>query len=166
MDIKTLLLTLFISIVGAFATSYFAYRFYSPRLQADLQKEFKSRFNERKWDAYTKFANILYQLLESIRKGDTDKKMPKYISQMNEFLSLLWVVGSDEVVNSVSEWLRYSRMQSDVDEKGAEGLVRLINIVIEMRKDLGNKESNLSPKDLLSTFVVDIDEYLIKEKEL
>ena len=160
MDAATIFTSLLISIAGAFATSYFAYRFYSPKLKAELQKEYKSRFNERKWEAYTEFANIIYQVLDNNNEEDFEEDLPTYTSQLHEFLSKLWIVGSDEVVNSVNEWLRYSRKHSYDEQKTGESLVRLINIVIEMRKDLGYKESQIRPKDLLTTFITDVDDHL------
>lgn len=158
---EELLAALFISILAAFATSYFAYRFYGPKVRADLQKEFESRFNERKWEAYTKFSGIMYQIFEGSKTGRLDRQMPKYHRQLREFLSHLWLVGSDEVVEAFNEWLRYGRREGqEEDSTTGEGLVKLISIMIEMRKDLGYKSSQISPKDLLATFITDIDEYL------
>jgi len=125
-----------------------------------LQKEFESRFNERKWEIFTQFANILYQVIEGTRSDKTGRQMPKIIKRMNEFISQLWIVGSDEVVDAVAEWLRYSRQPEEEKDNTFESLAKLTSILIEMRKDLGYESSKIGPKELLATFIVDIDEYI------
>ncbi len=75
-------LPLTISVIGAFTTAYFSYRYYKPRLRADLQKEFESRFNERKWEAYQQFADILYEVLDSTGTKKFDNELPKVIRRL------------------------------------------------------------------------------------
>ena len=151
---------LLVSILGAFATSYFAFRFYAPRVKADLQKEFESRFNERKWETYIDFVDIMYEALESVKAGRIDRDMKKIVRKLNAFVTRLLIVGSDEVVEALSEWMRYSRGAGEEELSSTpEGLVKLMAIVIKMRKDLGYESSKVRPKDLLATFVTDIDEH-------
>lgn len=158
-----IVLPLFVSIIGAFTASYFSYRYYKPRLREELQKEFDSRFNEQKWATYQQFADILYEVLDKSSSKRLDNDMPKVIQRLRKFLSQLWIVGSDEVVKAVSEWFIYSNQQvKEEGNAGAEGLVKLMNIIIVMRKDLGYSSSELSPVDLLRTFINDLDKHIVK----
>lgn len=155
-----ILIPLFVSIIGAFAASYFSFRYYAPRLRAELQKEYEIRFNERKWAAYEQFSDILYDVLDEVGTSKHDKKMPKVIKRLRKFLSQLWIVGSDDVVKAVSDWFMYSNRVADEEDTSAEGLFKLMTILIEMRKDLGYSGSEIEPVDLLRTFVTDIDDHI------
>ncbi len=83
-----------VSIVGAFATSFISYRYYKPKLRAELQNEFESRFNSQKWDAYQEFATVIYEVLDKSGSKQFERELPKLISKLRKFLSKLWIVGS------------------------------------------------------------------------
>jgi len=71
-------------------------------------------------------------------------------------------VGSDDVVQAVSEWFIFSRQ--DHSETDPEGLIKLMDIIVMMRKDLGYSTSQIGPVDLLRTFINDLDEILATKK--
>ena len=48
-----------LSVVAIWATS----RFYHYKMEAELEKEFKSSFIERKWETYTDFAELVEKLI-------------------------------------------------------------------------------------------------------
>ena len=154
-----------LSVIGAFTASYFSYRYYKPRLRAELQNEFESRFNERKWVAYQQFADILYEMLDKSGTKKFENELPKVIQRMRKFLSQLWVVGSDDVMKAVSDWFVYSNREKQANDSTSEGLIKLMNILIMMRKDLGYSTSQIGPTDLLRTFITDLDEILLKESK-
>jgi hypothetical protein len=63
-------------------------------------------------------------------------------------------------VDAVVDWQRFGRKADpQAHDDTIEGLVILVQILIEMRKDLGYTESKLRPQDILATFVTDIDKY-------
>jgi hypothetical protein len=158
MNIENVILPLIVSIVGAFTASYFSYRYYRPRLRADLQKEFESRFNQRKWEIYQEFANILYEVLDKSATKRFESELPKVIKKLRKFLSQLWIIGSDDVVEAVSDWFIYSNREKQSEDSPVEGLEKLMTIIIEMRKDLGYSSSQIGPRDLLRTFITDLEE--------
>ena len=45
-------------------------------------------------------------------------------------------------------------------KSGISVLIALANILIAMRRDLGDVSADLSPRDILRTFINDIDEYV------
>lgn len=159
-----IIVPLIVSVIGAFTASYFSYRYYKPRLRAGLQKEFESRFNERKWEAYTQFSDILYEILDTSGTKKFNNELPKSIRRLRKFLSQLWVVGSDDVMRAVSDWFVYSNHLEDVKENTAEGLVKLMNILIMMRKDPGYSTSQVGPVDLLRTFITDLDKHFPQDR--
>jgi|GEM_PF-2494031 len=157
--ISALLISSLLSIILALATAFFTSRFYAHQMRAELQKEYESRFNERKWEVYTGFADIVRQVIRSGKSERLRRDLPKLIDQLLQFTSGLWIVGSDEVVEAFTEWQRYSRSVEQKEINSLEPLEKLTTILIEMRKDLGYKSSKISPKDLLATFITDIDKY-------
>lgn len=159
--ISALLISSLPSIILALATAFFTSRFYAHQMRAELQKEFESRFNERKWEVYTGFADIVREVIRSGKSDRLQRDLPKLIDKLLQFTSGLWIVGSDEVVEAFTEWQRYSRSVEGKETNPLEGLAKLTDILIEMRKDLGYKSSKIRSEDLLATFITDVDKYLL-----
>jgi hypothetical protein len=156
-DIATTILT---SVVTSLVTALLAYVGYGRKMKADLQREYASRFNERKWEAYTGFADMLRQLFESTAKGKSDRVIPKITGRLYEFASELWIAGSDEVFDAFNRWLRECRAPGEREPGSTESLVSLAHVIVEMRKDLGYASTTITPKDLLTPFVTDIHKHL------
>jgi len=150
------------AIGAAAATAWFTARFYYLRASAELQAEFQSRFNERKWQAYTDFADTVRELLEDVRRPAGKRKdiNKHFLPRLYKFTAALWLVGSDEVIRAVGDWRETSNKAADDASAGPEGIVALVNILIAMRRDLGNLESKIEPRDILVTFINDPDTFL------
>lgn len=134
------------------------------QFQADLQKEYSSRFNERKWETYEHFADIIRRLMESIRNKRLQKKQPEIMEELHSFTGKLWIVGGDNVIEAFNDW-RKSAPSEDADTSDKmQLLVKLMQIVIEMRKDLGYESSIITPEDLLRTFINDFDKAMAQLK--
>lgn len=148
-------------VIVAWATAFFTSRYYANQAKADLQKEFESRFNERKWETYTGFTDTVRRLFESSKADRLSNEEPELIHELYQFTGKLWLVGSDEVVRAFVEFQRYNCTPESQGRKAIEVLGRLASVWIEMRKDLGYKSSSIEPKDLLGTFVTDIENHVL-----
>ena len=73
----------------------------------------------------------------------------KHTATLLAFTSELWLAGSDDVVRAVKAWKQ--------TKDPAESMMKVIGILIVMRKDLGYTETEIDPRDLLGTFVNDLD---------
>ena len=153
------LTALIVGVLVAFATSYFTSRFYVHQATTDLQKDFERRFNDHRWSAYTEFSNIVMEFMQSTNNGSHQKQQSKFVRDLQRFIGRLWLAGSDEVVRAVLKW---RRIPTDRPKSGAgtEILVALAEILIAMRRDLGYVETAVSAKDILGTFITDIDKYI------
>jgi hypothetical protein len=147
--------TILTGVLVALATAFFTSRFYVHQATTDLRHEYQRRFNEKKWNVYTGFASTVRDVLVSTKAGRLDRDQPKQIARLYDFISELWLVGSDNVVRAVLIW----RQTSDPKDV----LVKLADILIEMRKDLGDTGTKIEPRDLLGTFVNDIDSVFPKQ---
>jgi hypothetical protein len=127
------------------------------QFQADLQKEFSSRFNERKWETYEHFANIIRRLMENVSNKHLKQNQSKIIQELYGFTGNLWIIGGDNVIRAFNDWRRSAPSEdADIGQK-MQMLILLMQIVIEMRKDLGYESSAILPEDLLRTFINDFD---------
>jgi hypothetical protein len=153
--------TIATGVIVALATAFFTSRFYVHQATVDLQREFDRRFNDRRWDIYTEFSKLLIDLLQASTDDRVQKQMPKFIQRMREFIGRLWLVGSDDVVKAVLRWRRYTQSVEDGSaEANTQAIVELLNILVAMRRDLGERDTELSARDILATFVNDVDSYV------
>lgn len=152
--------TILSGIVIAVFTAYFTSRFYVHRAHADLQKEFESRLNSRKWEAYREFAELLRDIASGVNQGtNSAKQQTKWIQRFYKFLPEVWLVASDPVTNAFVQWRKTSLNAPD-DDASAQSLLDLFGILIEMRRDLGYDTTALTPELLLSTFINDVETLL------
>lgn len=155
-----LLITLVTGLGTAFATAFFTSRFYARQARADLEKEFESRFNERKWTAYQQFGTLLKDVLSSAKFGRTEKDKSRFLRSFYEFLPQVWLVASDDVVRAFLDWRRSAAAATERDVSH-EAIVELFDILVAMRRDLGYKETDLKPSELLGTFMDDVEHILV-----
>ena len=141
-------LSLVISLATALATAFIAYFFYWRQIKADLQKEYESRFNTKKWETYLGMNEIIQGIYdrEQTVEGDSDNLEDK-ISLLR---TQIFLIGSREVIAAFSVWnaqrKRYEASHDNTYEK-------LHVLIMEMRKDLGLQDSRFELKlmrDLLA----------------
>lgn len=69
-----------------------------------MQKEYSSRFNERKWETYEHFANIISRLMKNVGNKQLQQKQSKIIEELYDFTGKLWIVGGDNVIEAFNNW--------------------------------------------------------------
>lgn len=156
------LISSLIGILAAIVTAFVSSTFYFRQAKADLQKEYESRFNERKWETYTRFSGLVNSVFAAAKSGKLDKDMPKFTRELLDIAGQLWIVGSDRVINAYLEWQEHNRgvLKGELENRGLEGLLKLAKIVTEMRTDLGYQADKVSPLDLLGIYIHDIKDHL------
>jgi hypothetical protein len=162
MEIVAALVT---GVLVAFATAFFTSRFYVHRARADLEKEFQGRFNERRWDVYSQFAEILLDLIHSDRSQALDVQAAAVGERLRAFIGRVWLVGSDDVIRGIIAWRKSSQGQT-VMVRGTSGLVALANVLVAMRRDLGDTNTRMTGRDILSIIIEDIEKYVDEKGRL
>ena len=152
--------TIVVGVLLAVATAFFTSRFYVHQAKADLKKELEQKFNERRWQGYTDFSNTVLEVIQATQDERLGRQSPKIVRRMQEFIRRLWLIGSDKVVQAVLDWRRTSQETDEFGPTSADGLVALANILIAMRHDLGDTDTKLTARDILATFINDIDKYV------
>ncbi|NWG35673.1 MAG: hypothetical protein HXY42_14680 [Chloroflexi bacterium] len=135
-EITDMVVSLLPSLIPAAIGSYLAYHFSRRKGRDDLEIEFSSRFNDRKWEAYTEFAKFLHRYLG----GRRDESDDPFDDQLVPLASQILIAGSDEVVRSFRLWREAATVYGDGDNAARE---ELYSLVLEMRRDLGNRRTRL-----------------------
>lgn len=146
--IEQILLTMITTI----ATAIFAYFGFWRKAKAELQKEYESRFNEKKWTVYSKFVEMLATMDEIgsmvnsnlFRKIDDKAKFRELTHESDqkhmEIFNSILLIGSEDVVKKYLSWAKVGYNNPYYDEESVVLLVELINA---MREDLGRKKSDI-----------------------
>ena len=159
----TFLEQILLTIITAFVSSSLVYFGYGRKSKADLEKDYESRFNEKKWEVYIKFVNQLqermnicmYYLLSDGNSFPVEKKkeyQDKFISLSDDFndvmrgiQSEMLLISSKDVVEKYFVWKEkfHSTIRSYSEDEYAKFLIDLLNA---MREDLGKGKSKLDYK--------------------
>ena len=125
-----------------------------------ISKIFESRqvtkryLYEKKEIPYTDIIQMIYKLpLYANEKGIDEKEMINDMREMSKKISM-W--GSDAVIKKWHEFIKETRTDS------FQSLFKLEEVILEIRKDLGQKNSNLAKGDMLRFFVNDLDAHIGK----
>jgi hypothetical protein len=123
------------SFLVALFTSLLASWVYWRQAKADLDKLYKSRFNEQKWKAYLDFIKM-------------QSRAPNVMKpESAEIKAALLLVASDEVIRTYNEYVSLSFQEDKFEERHE----KVAQMIAAMRKDLGYS-SKISSRDLWTMF--------------
>ncbi len=146
------------SIVGgliAIVTAFFSSSFYAKQTKAELQTEFESRYNTKKWEVYTEFGSLANDVFASVKAKSTAKSMPVFSNKLLTIAGDLWIVGSSAVIQSYITWQVHNAQvaQGNRENLNNENLFLFAEIVIQMRRDLGYQSDQVTARDLLAVYI-------------
>jgi hypothetical protein len=126
--------------------------------RALIEKEHR----EQKIPIYMELLGFLFRFLMGEKTGRTpsEKEVLEFVELFNQKF-MVW--GSDSVLKSWVEYRKHFASGEPSDTKTA--MLLLEKLIREIRRDLGHKNRNLVPGDILSLFINDIDAVLNKPKE-
>ena len=115
---------------------------------------------EKREKPYSEFISMVYKLQTSQKNGKEKYTQTQMTDDISNFSKALTLWGSSRVIK---KWIKFREI---IQEKptSPENLFILEEIVFEIRKDMGQKRKGLKQGDLLSFFVNDIKDYLLKNK--
>lgn len=118
------------------------------KAKAELEHEFLSRFNTKKWEVYTEFLKYAPQIIGNELPDAQDSTDLTYV---NSLASQIVIAGSDKVVTAFRIWRETARAYGQGNELTR---VKFFSLIAEMRRDLGNKYTRLDMGDLLGALEV------------
>lgn len=126
-----------------------------------ISKIFESReatkryLYEKKEIPYTDIIQMIYKLPLYVNDKKADnREMINDIREMSKKISM-W--GSDTVIKKWHEFIKETRTNPD------RSMFKLEEVILEIRKDLGQRNRKLERGDMLRFFVNDLDDHMEKE---
>lgn len=138
-----LLSSLIIALVTAFLTSFFYWR----QAKADLQKEYESRFNTKKWETYLGMNEIIQGIYD--REQTVEGNAVNLEDKISLLRTQILLIGSKEVIAAFGAWQAQRVRYEDYHENTFE---KLHALVMEMRKDLGLQNSRFELEEMRGFF--------------
>ena len=109
------------------------------------------QLSDKKYDVYFKFISIYFDLFKSVKKGQP-LNMNKLTDKMIDIKKELTIYGSDEVIRKFFHW-------EETSSNNENSLIPITDIIIEMRKDMGNPKTKITTSDFLKSLVRDQEDY-------
>ena len=112
-------------------------------------------------DKGANYQKVLDPMIRSLAGAKNKMELDKAIKQVKSYeykkdAFQLMMFGSDDVVKAYNDFFQYLYKTSDnVDSR--EMLTLLGNVILQIRKDLGNSKTMLSEMDMLRFMITDID---------
>lgn len=123
------------------------------RHEKERREAVERQLSEHKYKAYITLLDIFFDMIKET-KEDKVINQNKIVNRMIDANKNLILYGSDEVVCTYQKWL-------DIARNGKVGLKQFGEIVISMRRDMGNWNTKITPKDVLQQFILDYDEEMV-----
>lgn len=137
----------------------FTARSYTNQTKAELQKEKDAAFNQKRWEVYSSFSDLIGNVITRGSNIKSEKSNESIGSDLFALTNDLWLVGSDGVIEAVAELFLYLRREEE-QKTVAEMFTYLYKILIEMRRDLGNTQTKIAPSHMFAPIITDIEAHL------
>lgn len=120
-------------------------------------KIMENQLSERKYKAYAEMVALFYGVLKDVKKQkNTNQNM--YVDKMIESKRDIFLYGSDIVIEKFNMWLCSSIEEND----GNIQMKYLLELVLEMRKDMRGGKTKITEKDILINLIQnrsEVDDY-------
>lgn len=114
------------------------------RHEKERRHQIEKQLSDRKYDVYIKLLTIFFDILKQVKKGQPTNAS-KLIDIMIDIKKELIIFGNDNVLFAFFKWEKESQTKSN--------LKALAELIIEVRKDMGNPKTSVSTKDFLKSLV-------------
>lgn len=145
-----ILITLITAVITSSVAGVVASRQYLNQKKADLEAEYSSRFNTKKWEVYTEFTSLVRDIVKPFVDPSTAWPDSLHIPQ-DQFLKIasqIVLIGSDDVVKAFHAWRETGLAHGQAHRETKK---KLFELIAEMRRDLGNNYTQLSMEALLGS---------------
>lgn len=124
--------------------------------QTERLKIVEQQLSQSKYKAYGELVSIFYDMLKDVKsnkKTDENDLMARLINSKKD----LFIYGSDKVFKKFVDWLTYTNANPGDNRH----FKMFLQMLIEIRKDMGNKNTKITPKDIMISLMQDEKEYII-----
>jgi len=126
----------------------------------------EDKIHQDRIKAYKEILSPFIQLLADVDKNQSRviKEMTSLKYKQSSFELVLY--GSDDVVKSWNDFMQHLYNQPGDDHDSLGIMNNFGRVLLEIRKSLGNKNTNLSEVDMLRWLLKDIDQILAEGKSV
>jgi hypothetical protein len=120
------------------------------RHERERRMEVERQLSERKYDAYIQLLNVFFDTFKASRGG----RRPQGADLLNRMVDAnkdLMLYGSEEVVRLYHAWLLEMRT-------GTVHLAGLGELMVAIRRDMGNRKTRVTSEDVLRQLITDYDQ--------
>jgi len=120
------------------------------RHEKERREAVERQLSEHKYKAYMTLLDIFFDMMKATKAGKTIDQTD-LIDRMFDANKDLILYGSDDVVNTYQKWLGNAR-------KEKVKLGQFGEIVISIRRDMGNPKTKITSEEVLRQFIVDYED--------
>lgn len=139
-------LPFFVAILTA-STLVFGYLW---QRQTERIKIIEQQLSQNKYKAYSELVSIFYDMIKDLKIGKEFNNEELSLRLINSKKDIL-IYGSDKVFQKMNKWLSHI----GENQKDPKHLKYLLELMIDIRKDMGHRDTKLTNKDILISWVQD-----------
>ena len=133
----------FLAVIGGIGYLY--------RHEKERRESVERQLSEKKYETYITLIDIFFELMK-LGRVNNPKKLASILDRMYDANKNLMLYGSDEVINTYQKFLETARKNGKAD------LNLFGNIIIAIRKDMGNPKTKITSDDILRQLLRDYDD--------
>lgn len=129
----------------------------------EYRQNTKRYLYEKKEEPYSEFIDMVYRIQANTDNEEYNNE--GLVDDVYSFSKKLTLWGSNEVIKKWLEFRELSLNQGDDGDNENNNLIKLEEIIFEIRKDMGQKQRGLKQGDILKFFITDVDYYIGENKK-
>lgn len=118
---------------------------YMIRTIMDRRWEIKKSLEEKRRETYKLFLDKLYEIFWTAQ-GETEK-LTQGLKELDKLIGFIALQCSDNIILAYKDFREIAR---DREKKSSEFNDALAKVLLEMRKDMGYKDTKITKKDILN----------------
>lgn len=111
--------------------------------QTEKLRNMREQLSEKKYNAYADAVKMFYSVLKDA-KANRSTNNEEMMDRMIDIKRDIFMYGSDKVFRAFNKWLLYTANSNDKAQFSA-----CLDLVLEMRKDMCNNNTNLTKHDIM-----------------
>lgn len=114
------------------------------RHEKERRHQIEKQLSDKKYEVYIKLLTVFFDILKQVKKNQPTNAS-KLIDKMLDIKKELIIFGNDKVLFAFFKW------EKDSQKKG--NIKALAELIIEVRKDMGNPQTEITTQDFLKSLV-------------
>jgi hypothetical protein len=144
----------FIPLVIGFLSAFIAIIGYFLHRQTERIKIIENQLSEKKYRTYIQLVGFFYNILKDVKfSNKTNEK--ESVGMLIDIKKDLLIYGSDKIFQKYVEWLTYTVVYPGDNRH----FKHFLELLLEIRKDMGNPKTKLTKKDVMLSLTQNPDTY-------